>query len=499
MAFTYTVKQGDTLNSIANRYGFKNYKEAGVSAVPSGNFDVIKEGEQITLGNYDPNNIKTFQNTPPIVSSLDNKAEFLNNSDKITKIDNAFSGIYNGKNVSVTGYKDNPDGTTTNYLSDGTTSKVTNTKNADGTITQKEVETTGDPVYDALLKQNKEEAVKLETEKANKKADYEALFNTSLANLDATAKSTIDRINTSYDQRIKEQERINRLNVDRVKAYGLASGGQYTPIDFGDAVSMREQEGSDKIKSLESERTNLIAQAKVARDNGSSQLLRQKLQDLDKVDNDIRKQLNEVEAESDKRYKMLRDIRLDEEKKAKERRDKAVARISSIAPMYSAQYEKMTPEEKNQFILSIVNQTGLDYATTYGALEGGMLKNKKDKLDLQSKTVDIQKKVKDIYKTKNASTKVTPEQMSADAPTSFSSDQDFQNQMTAFVRKYGTSGASYWDKVYKKDSVGDYTYEVKKVTAKTGEKSTTPDVVTKIINGKTVTLKKGSDGKYYPQ
>lgn len=41
--------------------------------------------------------------------------------------------------VNVLNYKDNPDGTTTNYLSDGTTSTVSYTKNADGSLTPTEI------------------------------------------------------------------------------------------------------------------------------------------------------------------------------------------------------------------------------------------------------------------------------------------------------------------------------------------------------------------------
>lgn len=52
MAITHTVKSGETLNSIAKQYGFSNYKEAGVSSVPSGNFDLVRVGDAITLGNY---------------------------------------------------------------------------------------------------------------------------------------------------------------------------------------------------------------------------------------------------------------------------------------------------------------------------------------------------------------------------------------------------------------------------------------------------------------
>lgn len=52
MATTHTVKSGETLNSIAKQYGFKNYKEAGITAVPSGNFDLVRVGDAITIGAY---------------------------------------------------------------------------------------------------------------------------------------------------------------------------------------------------------------------------------------------------------------------------------------------------------------------------------------------------------------------------------------------------------------------------------------------------------------
>lgn len=50
MAQTYTVKAGDTLNAIASKYGFKNYKEAGITGYKSGNADLIRPGEVLTIG-----------------------------------------------------------------------------------------------------------------------------------------------------------------------------------------------------------------------------------------------------------------------------------------------------------------------------------------------------------------------------------------------------------------------------------------------------------------
>ena len=50
MAITYKVAKNDTLNSISQRYGFKNYKEAGISGYKSGNPDLIYAGEVLTIG-----------------------------------------------------------------------------------------------------------------------------------------------------------------------------------------------------------------------------------------------------------------------------------------------------------------------------------------------------------------------------------------------------------------------------------------------------------------
>lgn len=50
MATQHVVKAGETLNAISKQYGYSNYKEAGVTSVPSGNFDLIRVGDVITLG-----------------------------------------------------------------------------------------------------------------------------------------------------------------------------------------------------------------------------------------------------------------------------------------------------------------------------------------------------------------------------------------------------------------------------------------------------------------
>lgn len=496
MPFSYTVKKGDTANAIASRYGFKDYKDAGISSFPSGNPDLIREGETLTLSNYDPNQIKSFTNTPPIISSTDNKLSFQQDADTITGIDTSFQNRYDGKLEQGASYL-YADGKTHND-SDPIGYRTSDGKNNLYDTGQKQEG--GDPVFNELQKAEEKKKLDLAEEERVKKENYQRSYDTSLASLDSTARATIDMIMSSYDKRVAEQNRINKLNIDRTKAYGLASGGQYTPIDFGDAISLREQEASDKIATLENERINLIQKAKSARDEGASKLLREHLQDLDKVDNDIRAELKAVAEESEKKYKLLRDERVEAEKQAKERQAKYVAQITAIAPMYSDQYEKMTPEQRDAFIKQLVAQTGVDYPSVYGALEAGMLSSKKAGLDIEGKLLENSKKRADIAKMWSDD-KVTPEKMSQEAPKTFLGEDDFKAKMVEFVRKYGSQGATYWDKVYQKDSKGDYTYEVVNQTKapETKTSSKAPKTMTKVINGETVILEEGTDGKWYPK
>lgn len=81
----YTVKQGDTLNQIANKYGFNNYKDAGITGYSSGNPDLIRPGEVLTLKG------KTVT-TPTVVSSevgknkVNNMVSELNNQSNTTRV-----------------------------------------------------------------------------------------------------------------------------------------------------------------------------------------------------------------------------------------------------------------------------------------------------------------------------------------------------------------------------------------------------------------------------
>ena len=187
--------------------------------------------------------VMLIQETDPVISSEDNAQQFGEDSKSVTDMELGVAKANEEKGKKQT------------LFAEGDTNKDTG-----------EVETTGDPVPDQMNKENAKRQRQLEKEERDRIAEYQDLYDTTLRAIDATVEATIGDLQSTYAQRITEQKRINELNIARVKAYGLGGGGIYTPISFGDAVTNREQEASDKIKSLNNERNALIAKARALAD-----------------------------------------------------------------------------------------------------------------------------------------------------------------------------------------------------------------------------------------
>lgn len=375
MSYTYTVKAGDSLNKIAQAHGFSNYKDAGVTSVPSGNFDMIRPNEQITLANYDPNKVSTVPTrTSPIISSTDNQQQFRNDS---TSIDTLI-GSLNTKVDPVTGQKTDVKETTTTDTKTGLPKTETIAET-----------TTGNAVFDNLQKEAKSKSDALLAKQEEDKVSYTNLWNTSLANLNATTQNAINTINTTYDKRIKEQQRINTLNIARVQAYGLANGGQYTPIAFSDAVTDRELEASDNISALESQRNDLINKAKTARDEGETGLMRNHLKDLQAIDDKINSQLKDVMATAEKNYQDLRNARVDAENQHKAKVAEALTSLTALSGSMVDEYMKLDDKGKDAIIKKIMQQNGLDYGQVYSTLEGAVAKKAKDSLATRKEEASV--------------------------------------------------------------------------------------------------------------
>lgn len=362
---------------LAQQAGIQNYSGTAEQNTALLSY-LMKSGNQAGM-NSNNTQLTTIGSTPPVVSSKDNAQQFQQDS---TKLD----GINNG----LTQPKVN------------TTTGQANETKVDVDKDTGEVIVTGDPVVDKLNEWEKAQEAKIKTDSASKKAEYESLYTTSLAAIDATTAATIDRINSTFAKRITEQERINAIDVARVKAYGLTEGGRFTPIAFQDAISGREQQAADKITALENERNSLIAQAKAARDEGASKLLREKLADLDKVDEKIRQQLSDVEKEADKQYQLLRTLRKEEEEKHQAKVAKITQQLTALAPQYIDEWDKMNEKQQDEFISKLMKQTGLDYATIYGIMRSASLSMFNETFDKKEKDLKLKKGEIDIEVSKSA-------------------------------------------------------------------------------------------------
>lgn len=378
MPFTYKVTNKDTggLNEIVKRYGFANYKQAGVSSVPSGNFDMIKEGDEITLNNYDPNKINTIQNTPAIISSKDQASTYNQNSSKVDTLTTPKETTTNNNNNVV-------DTTKTNNVNNTVIDPIKKEDTMQGID--------DDPVYKKFFGDLESEKAKLDTEAENKKAEYNTLYSTSLADLDNTLASTLEKINTTFAKRIEVQKRTNTLNVDRRKAYGLSEGGQYTPIDFRDAISSEEREGADEISRLENERNALISEAKSARDTGKSKLLAEKLANLEQVDTNIRNKFTDILNKSEKKYELARKIQEQKEKDHQELVKKQLSYIEAYGTQNIDELGNKDPKALDTVIKELQLMTGgvVSYSEVFSTLNKSIVEAKKNALDIRKKEADI--------------------------------------------------------------------------------------------------------------
>lgn len=372
MSVNYTVKKGDTLNGIAKQYGYANYKEAGVSSVPSGNFDLIRPGETITLNNYDPGTASTVKSGSPVVSSSDRTQEYKDMSSEL-----------DGKSLNA---KDIPDDTGTSDSKTG----------ADSTASS----TTGDKVYDAYLQDRANAKAEAEAWKIEQQKQIEKLLPQTLALLNAEYKASTLNIKSVYEKLIDSQVQINRLDVDRVKAYGLQNGGQYMPLEFTNAVSMREKQGASEIARLENERNSLIAKAKSARDEGRINAQRDSMKALREVEDAMRTRVKDLLDEVTTRYELTEKAREKKEAEHKVAVEKALKRATV---MYLDDYEQAKdPEAQATLIQNIIKEsngalTDEDYYDIYSGLSGASASATDRKLKLEKAELDIANTKNTIY------------------------------------------------------------------------------------------------------
>src|SRR3990167_7523536 len=505
MAFKHKVLQGENLNSISQKYGFANYKKAGISSVPSGNFDLIRPGEEITLGNYNPAEVKPFGSTEPVVSSNDGAGEYKSLG---TSLDKKLNPDYqyklaSGQIVNIGDPTLNQDmlkGAT--YMGGGTGADPLAKKEEAGkgiVAGEKEFKSSGDPLYDEMIKSQETGKASSEQWATDMKAQVASLLPKTLAMLDEQYASSVSNITNTYTKLIDEQQKINRMNVDRTTAYGLSSGAQYVPLEFTNAISDQEQKSSDAIAGLENERNDLLAKAKASRDEGKLATLRENMDALNKVEETMRQRTKDLADQVQKRYELTVKVRKEQETKHQESVKKTMdmAKFKYIKNFQNAKDE----EEKAKIIRKIIldsagKLTDEDFYSVYSAMASATAtakelteKDLKEKADLEYKqaqtakekasikapeeiAADIEKKKAEAAKDWADAAVKSEEKKKASAMKAemdamkFKDETDAEKKRKEFVKKYGTDGKKFWDDVYKNDT-GLYDYDVE--TAKGGD------------------------------
>lgn len=440
------VQQGDTLSDLAKKYSvdvnqFQGYR--------SGNKDLIFPGEELTV-----------RPKTSIVSSNDVAQTFKNDSNRIDQIDQTAQSNFQQDFSSK--------------LSELGIDKIkTDTGAGSGSANEKADTSSGklgsNPLRDQVENDLSELKDELDEAAEEARANYRNLFNTSLASVDATLQSTLLGINSLYDQRIKEQQRINQLRIDRTKAYGLGGSGQYVPIMFTDAVTNREEEASREIASLEGKRQAAISEAKAARDTGEQQLLRAKLEDLDNIDEQLRNNIERARTIAEQEYTRIKEERKEAETARQEEIAKVLEQFTSIAGTFADDYSNADEATKLKIIEEIKQQTGLKSYQIIGELEKAVRESRMNTLEEQKKAQEVKTEEQQTEaaralagqrwasasKTKAETGGDVPEDM----PDEFVNEDDFNKKRQEFIKKHGEDGRKYWDDVYGIDYNQEYIFE----------------------------------------
>ena len=391
----YIVKQGDTLNSISQGLGFKDYKEAGISSVPSGNFDLIRPGEEITIGNY-----------PVQQDTTDMRIESLINNEKLNGIlgktigttENmaGTEGEQNGTGkVTVVRDQDNGDGTRTVTYSDGRTARVTATKNADGTDSYKEMTPEEGVNFDAQANISKTNA------KGQKQLDS---INSTLDSLGTTAsdatKALIQNIKGTYKQKMSLMNDINERVLGAYEQVGNRYGkARYTAKLNEGILSDQEQKGIDKVAGLEAEMYSLILQAEQAQTKNDLELFNTRMTQLNTVTDNIQNEVMGIQkAANDSLTQMRENEKFQMDKDAKTQ-ETAIKRAEVSAPALASSLSGFTTsEERSAFIVKFAEKIGIPVDILFGSLETYLGEKEKKDLDIEN--------IRNTIKNRNTNTNI---------------------------------------------------------------------------------------------
>lgn len=406
---SYTTAKGDKVSVLKNGTKMVNGAEAGKVATPagtrmvmgqSGSSRLVKIGSGADAKYDDKGNYKKATYTSPFKNTIQTTTgqrnrdtatqnrynEIMTNRmgstpatpalPTVTTPANQSTRTGNGQPVpsdiqnnaaTVTGYTDNGDGTTTNTLSDGTTSTVRYIKNADGSMTPVEVGS-GDgssPILDAekeFTANTRQQLADLESQKSifDKKIDRLLASNNSLY------QGTIASIKSTFDSRADSlKENYARLGASRTKAGFQTDSFRYTPTHAEGIITNDENNMVNDLADLDAQEQALILAATTAKEAKDWDALDAQMKMYDTMSQQKTTLLTSLLTAATAQNRRIEDEakierEIAEKALATKQGDGAIKLAANIAPVISKAIANMTEEEAVAYVTKKATDLGID-------------------------------------------------------------------------------------------------------------------------------------------
>lgn len=419
MPTPYIAKAGDTLNSIAASQGFKNYKEAGITSVPSGNFDLIRPGDTINFGNS-PSTAQTKTLVEPGVYKtptgyVDNNGKSIPYKPIIqttTTLDKKDQNI--GIKIDALG---NPQGNTGTYSpatngspTNPNTEKPVSYKTASG-VAVSETPVEGSYTYktpttlqagekvgygmdgkryiigkDGTVKNDAfaDQEYQANEKEITKERERTALFDSLKSNLDTAHATLLDSIKNTFAIRRSKMEDINtRYNALKTNEGFSSNQARYMSDVNNGVLRDTEEKGEMRLMEIDAQEKELIAQAVQAKSTKDFELATKRMNELDAL---AKEKADTIQAV----YKAAVDFNkaLDEQAKElrlkeKEQFDQGTKVLTASAPALLKGYDSLkSQDEKIAFLQNYAKRLGVPTEMLLGTIEDERGKSSKESAEI---------------------------------------------------------------------------------------------------------------------
>lgn len=402
-----TIKSGDTLSGIAKKAGVS--VQAIAAANPSvKDINKIYAGNTLTIPTALPKSTTptiqttTSQRTQDIATQnkynevLASKTPVVTPSGK-TPVGGASAtgtpagGVPTAGQVpntkapaalTVTKYQDNGDGTTTNFLSDGSTSTVRYIKNKDGSLTAVEIGS-GKAGETGILDSERDYTAKTRQQLQDldvQKEQFDNRISQLMANNNSIFQSTVESIKATYaNRRDQLKQSYQSLVGSRAKAGYQTDAFRYTPTHEEGLVTNDENNYVSDLGSLDAQEQGLLLQAATAKDAKDWDALQKSMTLYDSIQTkkaDLLGKLLNVAQEQNKRIEAEQKIA--REAAATPKSAGAATLAKNVAAVLAKEVKSMTQEAAVKYIEGKAASLGIDTDILRSAVIDQGVQNLKD-------------------------------------------------------------------------------------------------------------------------